>query len=265
MAKNDTSVVFKSTVRTLDSSVIRLQDRIGYAFQDGEMLRHALTHASCSVENGCDNERLEFLGDAVLGLCVAQALYERFPDWDEGALTRLKSVLVCTSFLASAAQELDLRAVCRLGKGLPADEPLPQRVYANLFEAVCAAIYLDGGLHAAKAFVARLLEPQMRSLAAAGCEMNPKARLQQETQRRWGITPTYRLHGASGPDHGKTFEICVRLNGREFPVKCGRTKKEAEQHAAQVALEVLAAEGALREAAGSLPLGGAVPDSAEEL
>lgn len=254
MSRHETTLILTSLPsRVSDSAVARLQDRIGYAFQRPELLERALTHASCSVKNGGNNERLEFLGDAVVGLCVGQALYERFPDYDEGALTGLKSSLVCTGCLAKAAEELGLRDVGRLGKGLPADQPLPRRVYANLFEAVAGAIYLDGGLPAARAFIFRLLDPKIPELAACGGEPNPKAALQQEAQRRWSCMPRYRLLKTYGPDHGKTFEVCALLGKYNFPSAHGRTKKEAEQKSAQKALEVLQAAGCLGDEVKPLP------------
>jgi len=190
---------------------------------------------------------MEFLGDAILNLCIGQALYERYPLWNEGELTQVKSAVVSTVSLARAGDNLGLRDVGRLGKGLPAHEPLPPSVYANLFEAVCAAVYLDGGLEAARAFVLRILGPEIRAIAENGREPNHKSSLQQLAQKREGVTPHYRLVSATGPDHGKTFEIVAVIGSRKFPTGFGRSKKEAEQSAARRALEVLEAEYALME------------------
>ena len=228
-----------------DTSFLRLQDRIGYAFQNAALLERALTHPSSTAEEDRDNERMEFLGDSVLNLCVGQALYDRYPYWSEGELTQVKSAVVSTTSLARAGESLGLREVGRLGKGLPAHEPLPPSVNANLFEAVCAAVYLDSGLESARAFVLRILGPEIKAVADNGMESNYKSALQQIAQKRVGITPHYRLISASGPDHGKVFEVAAMISTRRFPTGHGRSKKEAEQAAARRALEVLEAELAL--------------------
>jgi ribonuclease III len=238
-----------SDTRTIDVTFLRLQDRIGYLFQDPSLLERALTHPSSTAEDNRDNERMEFLGDSVVNLCVAQALYERHPHWNEGDLTQVKSCLVSTLGLARAAESLGLRDVGRFGKGLNRDEPLPPSVYANLFEAVAAAVYLDGGLEAARLFVLRILGPEMRAVAENGGEPNPKSLLQHVAQKHTGITPHYRVIGSSGPDHEKVFEICAQVGKRIFPAGTGHSKKEAEQAAARRALEVLDAEMLVSSAA----------------
>lgn len=231
--------------RITDASILRLQDRIGYLFQDPSLLERALTHPSSTAEDGRDNERMEFLGDSVVNLCVAQGLYERYPDWTEGDLTQVKSSVVSTTGLAKAAASLDLRKVARFGKGLPQNEPLPPSVYANLFEAVAAAVYLDGGLEAARAFMLRILGPEMRVAAENGGEPNPKSQLQHVAQKQCGITPHYRLVAASGPDHDKVFEVSAYVGRHAFPSASGRSKKEAEQAAAKLALQALESEHTL--------------------
>lgn len=261
--------------RSTDTTFLRLEDRIGYSFRDPSLLQRALTHPSSTAEDGQDNERMEFLGDSVVNLCIARALYERHPAWTEGDLTQVKSTVVSTQSLARAAELLGLRDVGHLGKGLPRDEPLPARVCANLFEAVTAAVYLDGGLDAACSFVLRVLDPEMRAIAENGGGPNPKSTLQHVAQRNWGVTPCYRVVKATGPDHEKTFEIaahvgsqrcggclrvpavetCLQMGARIFPSATGRTKKEAEQFAARRALEALEAESAL-SATGSSGNGG---------
>lgn len=251
--------------RSTDTNYLCLQDRIGYLFRDPSLLERALTHPSSTAEDDEDNERMEFLGDSVVNLCVSRELYARHPDWTEGALTQVKSSVVSTTTLARAAELLGLRDVGRLGKGLPRDEPLPPSVCANLFEALTAAVYLDGGLDAACSFVLRVLGPEMRALAENGGGPNPKSTLQHIAQRNWNATPCYCLVSAVGPDHDKTFEVaaylgshrcigcsrvptpetCAKVGARAFPSGTGRTKKEAEQAAATRALQVLEAESAL--------------------
>jgi len=236
------SMAIESQSTRSNNFFLRLQDRIGYLFQDPSLLERALTHPSSTCEDNRDNERMEFLGDSVVNLCVAQALYERHPCWNEGNLTQVKSAVVSTQGLARAAESLHLREVASFGKGLPLHEPLPPSVYANLFEAVAAAVYLDGGMEAARAFILRVLSPDMRMLAENGGEPNPKSSLQQLAQKNFSVTPHYRVICATGPDHGKIFEICAHVGRRVFPSGTGRSKKEAEQAAAQRALEVLKAE-----------------------
>ena len=231
-----------------ETSFLCLQDRIGYLFQDPSLLERALTHPSSTAEDNRDNERMEFLGDSVVNLCVAQALYERHPDWSEGDLTQVKSAIVSTTGLARAGESLGLRDVGRFGKGLPQHEPLPPSVYANLFEAVAAAVYQDGGLNAARSFVLRILGPEMRTAAENGGEPNPKSMLQHVSQKNFGVTPHYRVVSASGPDHGKIFEICAYVGRRQFAAGTGRSKKEAEQAAARRALDTLEAESVLTTA-----------------
>ncbi|MCY3022641.1 MAG: ribonuclease III [Planctomycetota bacterium] len=248
-----------------NTTFLRLQDRIGYLFKDPSLLERALTHPSSTSEDDRDNERMEFLGDSVVNLCVAKALYDRHPAWNEGDLTQVKSAVVSTQALARAAELIGLRDVGRLGKGLPRDEPLPPSVQANLFEAVAAAVYLDGGPDAAVSFVLRVLGPEMCAVADNGGEPNPKSLLQHVAQKNWGITPCYGMVGATGPDHEKVFEVSARLGSRRcsdcsrgappetcmqngarlFPAGTGRSKKEAEQTAARLALEVLEAESVL--------------------
>lgn len=221
---------------------LALQDRIGYLFSDPSLLERALTHPSATNEDHRDNERMEFLGDSVVNLCVAQALYERYPCWTEGDLTQVKSTVVSTTGLARAGESLGLRDVAMFGKGLPIGQPLPASVYANLFEAVAAAVYLDGGLAAARSFVLRVLGPEMFTVAENGGEPNPKSQLQQIVQKHWSVTPSYCVLNTTGPDHDKVFEISAKICERQFPPGTGRSKKEAEQCAARFALEVLVVE-----------------------
>ncbi|MFH0939610.1 MAG: ribonuclease III [Planctomycetota bacterium] len=232
-----------------DTSFLRLQDHIGYLFQNPSLLERALTHPSSTTEDNQDNERMEFLGDSVVNLFVAQELYEQHADWSEGDLTQVKSEVVNTTSLAHAAESLKLREVARFGKGLSLNDPLPPSVYANLFEAVTAAIYLDGGPAAARSFVLRILGSEMRVLAENGGELNPKSKLQHITQKKYNIQPYYRLVSVDGPDHNKVFNICACVGQQVFPPGTGRNKKEAEQAAARLALDAIQAQGLLAAAA----------------
>jgi ribonuclease-3 len=225
-----------------------LEAILGYSFQRPEWLEQALTHRSrregCSGA-GMDNESLEFLGDRVLGLVVSERLCEHFPDWDAGKLSKALARLVNTSSVYEVARELGLGGYLRLGRG---EEKTggreKQRLLADAYEAVVAAIYLDGWLPAASAFIERtLLVPAMTMQEGLLHRPDHKSALQEWLQQR-GMGPVeYRVRRESGPDHRKTFEVEARLEGRKLAVSEGHSKKEAEQLAAQQALEMLEREG----------------------
>lgn len=222
-----------------------LEKKLGHAFRDRALLATALTHSSYANENrgrGECNERLEFLGDSVLGMVVADALYRRFPELPEGRMTRLRAQLVCEESLHRVASELGLGEYVRLGRG---EEHTGGRrrtsILADAVEAVIAAMYLDGGLGTAKAFIERQI---LSALDGAGPVMRVedcKTELQELVQKKSGQSLSYELLGESGPDHDKTFTSQVCLNGRPIGSGSGRTKKEAEQAAARAALEALKA------------------------
>ena len=216
-----------------------IEEKIGYSFRDAELLTNALTHSSYANENrgrSCEsNERLEFLGDSVLGLVVADALYRRFPGLPEGRMTRLRAQLVCEESLHHVAAQLGLGEYIRLGRG---EEHTGGRnrtsILADAVEALIAAMYLDGGMEVARGFIERyILTALDGEMPAVG---DCKTELQELVQRKSGSVLTYELLGESGPDHDKTFTSQVRLNGRPIGSGSGRTKKEAEQAAARAAL-----------------------------
>ena len=220
-----------------------LEKKLGHVFRDRALLATALTHSSYANENrgrGECNERLEFLGDSVLGMVVADALYRRFPELPEGRMTRLRAQLVCEESLHRSASELGLGEYVRLGRG---EEHTGGRrrtsILADAVEAVIAAMYLDGGLETAKAFIERQI---LSALDGSGPVMRVedcKTELQELVQKKSGQSLSYELLGESGPDHDKTFTSQVSLNGRPIGSGSGRTKKEAEQAAARAALEAL--------------------------
>lgn len=223
-----------------DSSSERLdacQELIGYRFADPGLLRLALTHSSDknSSENSAllDNERLEFLGDAVLGMIVCEKLFADYPDFSEGELTAVKSVVVSRAVLASVSTELGLPDFMSLGKGLARNKRLPKSLRANIFEAVLGAIYLDGGLDAARAFVLEHLNEQIKLVEHDQHQKNFKSLLQDYAQKRMGHTPTYRVIAEEGPDHIKEFEVVALIGRTEYARGKGKSKKDAEQHAAQ--------------------------------
>ncbi|HOX05839.1 MAG TPA: ribonuclease III [Planctomycetota bacterium] len=239
-----------------------LEDKLGHRFQDQSLLELALTHSSATVEPLSDNERMEFLGDAVLALAVNERLFRTMPADGEGELTRIKSAAVSTTTLARVARALGLGDFMRLGKGLGDRGGLPDSVLANVTEAIFAAIYLDGGLEPAKALIIRLLEPEIAVLTTSGGSENAKSQLQELAQRRFGCAPRYRLLHESGPQHNRCFEIAVEIRGRTFPDFSAHTKKEAEQGAARLAIEALTAprpEPAVRVPAAPAPAAQAAP------
>ena len=205
-------------------------------FRDPSLLELAMTHASADRDR--NNERLEFLGDTVLDLVAAELLYERLPDRDEGDLSKAKAWLVSRKTLAGAARELDLAGRARFGAGLER-RGAPTSVHANLYEALLGAIYLDGGLEAARAFVVTSLATPLDEAARAGHVENHKQRLQEWAQRAGGEPPTYELVERRGGDHRSAFQVRAEVHGHRYPPAWGRTRREAERHAAREALLAL--------------------------
>lgn len=218
-----------------------LEAKLGYAFHDRRLLENALMHSSYANENRArgytSNERLEFLGDSVLGMVTATRLYHLYPDMPEGKMSRLRAELVCEQSLHAVALELNLGDYIRLGHGEARNGGRERpSILADAVEAVIAAMYLDGGLEPARQFIfdhilTGLTEGQMHHVT------DYKTDLQERVQRKPGQTLEYTLISESGPDHNKTFTMNVLLNGKEIGQGSGRTKKEAEQAAAKCALE----------------------------
>lgn len=220
-----------------------LEERLSYSFRNRALLETALTHSSYANENRASgivcNERLEFLGDSVLGVTVADFLYRHFPDMPEGRMTRLRAELVCEQSLHRVALELHLGDYLRLGKG---EEHNGGRGRASILsdavEAVIAAMYLDAGMETAAEFIHRCLLDDVRAIETPTFT-DYKTSLQELVQRHSGQVLSYELVGEEGPDHAKTFRVQVCLNGEPLGRGTGRTKKEAEQTAAANALEAL--------------------------
>ncbi len=213
--------------------------RIGYAFRNPEHLLQALTHSSIKTFDQPCNERMEFLGDSVLGLVVTEFLFNFFDDLTEGDLTQIKSVVVSTSTLASESERLELDAVYQVGKGVTSRKELPASLLANVFEAVVAAIYMDGGIDAARDFVVRNLYHQIMAVNQNRHPLNYKSILQQHLQKIEGVTPSYRVLSETGPDHSKVFQVVAMIGKRRLGTGEGKNKKEAEQAAAEQSLEML--------------------------
>lgn len=224
-----------------------VEDRLGYRFSNPDLLRQALVHRSYLNENPGfglpDNERLEFLGDVVLSLVVAETLFRRFPDLPEGKLTRLRAWLVRTETLARWARELDLGADLLLSRG---EEQTGGRnrpsILASAFEAVLGAVYLDGGLEAVRRVLLPFVERELENLQDPDEVLDPKTRLQEVTQARWQVTPSYVTVHQSGPSHRRKFTVEVRLGDRVLATGQGSSKQAAEQEAARAALARLEAD-----------------------
>ncbi len=214
-------------------------DLIGHAFADVALMQLALTHASVSDTRMVSNERLEFLGDAVLGQVICEHLYQRYPDRLEGDLTKLKSYLVSREMCAQLVREAGFHRMMSIGKGMISVDQLPKSVLAGLFESLVGAIYLDGGSEAARAFVLRHMEPHIERTLQLGHQENYKSVLQQLAQQSGLGSPIYSVMDERGPDHEKNFEIRAQIGDRAFASCWGMSKKSAEQGAALHALREL--------------------------
>src|SRR5438445_6239925 len=212
------------------------QKAIGYQFRQPEMLRAALTHASGADTRLASNERLEFLGESVRGLVTCEQVFHRFPDYQEGDLTKIKSVVVSRRTCARISRLLHLGDFLFLGKGMNLHADVPASLLADVFESLVAAIYLDGGLEPARQFILRYVGPEIEHVAEGENGGNHKSQLQQVAQREFGATPQYHLLDEKGPDHSKCFKIAAIIGSRRYAGAWGRNKKEAEQKAAMNAL-----------------------------
>jgi len=220
------------------------QKRLEYTFQNPGWLRKALTHPSNRLDDGRSNERLEFLGDAILGMVVSEHLFETFDDRAEGRLTYTKSVVVSGPTLARCSRSMGLEHFVCVGKGMPDAGDLPDSVLANVFEAIVAAIYIDGGLPEARRFVLDNLHGEIARVEDNRHDLNYKSILQQYAQKELGATPSYRVIGHSGPDHERSFQVIAVINGREYESAWGRSKKEAEQRSAELSYDRILLEQA---------------------
>ena len=242
---NPRSVTRKTgTILTDADRLKRAAKLLGYDFGDNTHLRNALTHSSAKSGKHPSNERMEFLGDAVLGMIVSDMLYRMFPDFPEGELTRVKSVAVSRAVLADRVREHGLAEFMYLGKGVRRDGPhrLPTSILANLYEALLCALYLEGGIEVVREFVERDLGPVIQSITSHQFQQNYKSALQHLVQSRSERAPVYKVISEEGPDHQKEFHVIVSVDGVTFGPGVGRNKKEAEQRAAKAALTELLKE-----------------------
>jgi len=252
-AAEDARRIIDSHREDVGARVVRIRDefdeletRIGYRFKDRGLLEHALTHKSRAAEDisggVADNESLEFLGDAVLGLVVADALFRQYPTYNEGQKSKIKASVVSTQALARHAENIRLGDHMILGRGEEkTGGRFKQALLADAYEALIAAIYLDGGLEAADTFLRRELKVAIDAGATRDfVGRDYKSALQERVQALGRPLPEYRIAGQAGPDHQKIFSIEVVVGGEVLGVASGKAKKEAEQEAARLALERLA-------------------------
>ena len=221
-----------------------LERKLNYAFRNPALLQEALNHSSYANEHRAahlhSNERLEFLGDSVLGFVTAEFLFQRHPEAPEGDLTRIRAALVCEQSLYEVAQRLGLGQYLKLGRGEEAGGGRERTsILADAVEAVFAAVYLDGGIDAARALIHRCLLDAQRESVVEERRRDYKTALQELVQRQADQTLTYRMVDEQGPDHAKTFRAEVLLNGEAIGSGSGHSKKEAEQAAARAAMEAL--------------------------
>jgi ribonuclease-3 len=216
-------------------------DLLGYKFKNQKLLELALTHRSSNLQrNEEDNERLEFLGDAVLDLAVSEFLLHRFPNANEGRLSKLRATLVNERTLAMLARSLGLGAALKLGKGEESSGGRDKdSILSSALEALTAAIHLDGGFQASRQWLETLFEGALDESALGDLVVDYKTRLQEAIQAKLKTAPTYNTVKSTGPDHDKTFEVEIQVLGKSLGRGWGKSKKEAEQKAAQAVYDKL--------------------------
>ena len=224
----------------MNQETLQAAERVlGVRFKDAALLEEALTHAFIADSRLNSNERLEFLGDAVLGMLACEHIFNEFPDLLEGDMTKIKSTVVSRRTCATIANRLGLPELLKLGKGMQTRGDLPSSLAAAALESVIGAVYLEAGLEAVRAFIMPHLAPLVQRAAESGHQHNFKSVLQQHAQQVFACSPLYVLHAEEGPDHSKRFLIGVQIDDRVFPGCWGRSKKQAEQQAALAALREL--------------------------
>ncbi len=226
----------ESSLISDETRVQRCQEILQYEFQTPGLLIRCLTHASAARTRLESNERLEFLGDSILGAVACEMLYELFPGSSEGELTRIKSVVVSRTTCARIIREMQLHPYLILGKGISIYLNIPNSILATAFEAIIGGIYLDGGYAIAREFVRRVIESDVTNAAESAIGVNYKSLFQQKSQRLFAETPIYRVLDEQGPDHNKCFQVIAVVGAREFSPAWGPSKKMAEQRAAHHAL-----------------------------
>ena len=226
----------------IEDSLSACEQALGYQFRDRSLLKRCLTHSSIARTRLDSNERLEFLGDAILGTIVCELLFLRYPEKTEGDLTRIKSVVVSRTTCAKLSADLKLGDYLQLGKGLSDFDKIPLSIQAAVFESIVAGLYLDGGMDVVRPFLTRLIEPEIDRTVESAHGRNYKSLLQQLVQKNQRGTPLYQLLDECGPDHSKCFKIAAVVGIDAFPPAWGPNKKEAEQRAAENAWCLLQGE-----------------------
>lgn len=221
----------------MDKDILQqIEQILGHEFTNTALVKRAFTHSS-AVDNRLDsNERLEFLGDAILSTVICETLFEMFRDYAEGELTKMKSMLVSRGTCARVARRLNLTKFLTVGKGMLSSKALPSSLAAGLLEAVIAAVYIDSGFEVARDFIVRHFATLIEQVDSEEAHGNYKSLLQQHSQEQFNVAPIYVLLDEKGPDHNKCFESEVVIAQRHFPSAWGANKKEAEQKAAYNAL-----------------------------
>jgi ribonuclease-3 len=212
------------------------EEALEYQFQDRDLLRNCLTHASGANHRLASNERLEFLGDAIMGAVICEMLFRLYPEETEGELTRIKSIVVSRQTCARVSEAMGLPKSLVLGKGLAVNEAVPMSVAAAVYEALIAGVYLDGGLEPTKRVLARTMGPEIELAGGIDHGRNFKSLLQQLAQKKFGATPYYLLLDEKGPDHSKCFKVAAQIGAHTYHPAWGANKKAAEQRAAQNAV-----------------------------
>lgn len=218
------------------NNIEKLEKKLNYNFQNKELIEEALTHRSC--KKNYNNERLEYLGDAVLDLIVGEYLFKKLAKAAEGELSKIRASLVNEKGLTKLASKIDLSVFLKVSKAEESNKGREKpSIIANCFEAVMGAIYLDGGLKDVEIIAIKLIEEVYPSVDLKTLFKDYKTSLQEITQAKFGQVPEYVVVGESGPDHKKEFEIEIRINGEKIAVAKGKSKKDAQQNVAQIALE----------------------------
>lgn len=221
----------------MDEETLRkIEQTIDHTFSNKSLLIRAFTHSSAVDDRLLSNERLEFLGDAILAVVICQTLFERFSDYLEGDLTKVKSMLVSRGTCAQISKKMGLHEFLKVGKGMASSQSLSSSLASGVLESVIAAIYIDGGFDAARSFILRNFGSLIEQADAEEVQGNFKSLLQQYAQEQFNITPIYALLDEKGPDHNKCFELEVVIEDHHFSSAWGKNKKEAEQKAAFNAL-----------------------------
>ena len=221
----------------MDEETLRqIEQMIDYTFSNKNLLIRAFTHSSSVDDRLLSNERLEFLGDAVLAVVICQALFERFPRYLEGDLTKVKSMLVSRGTCAKISRKMGLYKFLKVGKGMASSRSLSGSLASGVLESVIAAIYIDGGFDVARSFILKNFSSLIEQADAEEAHGNFKSLLQQYAQEQFNFTPVYAMLDEKGPDHNKCFELEVVIEDHHFPSAWGTNKKEAEQKAAFNAL-----------------------------